>query len=110
ASIDIESRILPKGSSHPFETRRTIGVDLDGPPSGPGVVDYCTVVQVMIGVMMGDENIAQLVCRNASSLELPRSSVGTVHEVRDAIDQEQRGGVLARVAQARPALGAEQDE
>src|SRR5262249_20842259 len=104
------SRILPKGSSHPFETPRTIGVDLDGPPSGPCVVDYCTVVQVMIGVMLGDENVAQLVCGNASGLELPRISAGTVTEGRMAVDQEQRGGVLAGVAQGRPALGADPDE
>jgi hypothetical protein len=63
-------------------------------------------------MVVRDEDMSQAVERHAEGDELRGGAVAAIDDVRHAVDQDQARRILRQLrrADARPALGAEQDE
>ena len=112
ARFDVELVSIPKSRGEPLHARRAEGIDRRSQADCPGVVQQQTEFRVVIGVVMGDEDVAQRSKRKLRLHELETDAVPGVDHVWYAVVDNEVGGRSWRVAAAnrRTALRAEQHE
>src|SRR5829696_9184142 len=110
-SVDVELLVCKESASKFFQSCRAVDIHFRRLRSHPCVIEQRTVLEVVIGMMMRDENIAKPVQRDARRNQLSRDTVSTINEERNIIDEDERRRIgAARPGSRWPAFGAEQND
>ena len=90
--IDIVGVHLEEQLRHLLERRWSPRVDSGVQAGGPRQPDQIAVVSVMVGMLMGQEDVPQRIEGHAGKGQLPGDAVAAVDDVRDAVDDDDLGG------------------
>ncbi len=112
AGLDVELVGVPKAVREPFHAGRTIGIDGCAQPGRPGVVEQEPEFRIVVGMMVGDEDVAQRRQRELGVRQLEAHPVAGIDDVRHVVIDEQIGRRTRYVARAdcRAAAGAQQQQ
>src|SRR5205807_991772 len=103
---------VPEAGSEPLHARGTIGIHRRSQPNRPGVVQQQAKFRVVVGVVVGDEDVAQRRKRKLGLNQLEAHAVAGVDYIGGAVVDDEIGGWTRRVtaANGRTAFRAEQHQ
>src|SRR5689334_13786014 len=111
ARVDIKLEIVEEVGGHLRQARWTVSVDARGNARDPRVVKEWTELEIVIGVMMRDEDVAETVQRDAGGYQLSGCAVAAVDKVRHVFNQNQCRRITAvGFADSWPTFRAEQND
>jgi hypothetical protein len=79
-------------------------------PGRPGGVDDIAVFEIVVGMVVCDEDVADVGQLHARVDDAARRAVAAVDDEGNAVDEQQVRRIVARPADTRPALRADEDE
>ena len=109
--VDVEALGLPIGVEQLLDAGGPIGVDTAAQSGRPRVVDERAELEVVVGMMVRDEDVAQRRQRQAGLHQLEGDPVARVDHIRHvAVDDQVRARRRRIGGDSRAALGAEQHQ
>jgi hypothetical protein len=110
ARPDVKRVHLEEQRRHLLERWWAPRVDTRPESARPREPDQVAVVRVVIGVMVGDEDVAQLRQGHAGQDQLPGDTVAAVDDVRCVVDEDHLRRLRAGLSRSRAAARAEEDQ
>jgi hypothetical protein len=111
AGVDVELVGIPKALRQRCHAGGSVGVDRRMQPARPRVVHEQPELGIVVGMVMGDEGVAQGGQRKFCLDQLEGRAIAGIDDVRDVIPNDQIGGRARRVAgDARPAARPQQHQ
>jgi hypothetical protein len=108
--LDVEPVQFPERFRHRLDALRTERVDRCRQARRPGVVEQIAVFEVVIGMVVGDEDVLHRRNRHTGRHQLAADAHAAIDHERRIVDHDKIGGIGCAIADARSALGAEEDD
>ncbi len=110
AGIDVVGVHFEEQPGHAVERGRAPGIDVVLQAGGPGEKQQVAVIGIVVGVLVGEEDVTDGGEGQAGLRVLAGDAVAAIDDIGDVVDEDDLRGGGAGGSRARSAGGAEEDE